>query len=339
MSNANDRSGSGRSSSEIEREVELTRASMSETLGELRERMSPGQVMDQIMDYARGRGGVEVVGTLGRAMRDNPLPVLLIGAGVAWLAASRALPSRSTYYATDIDDDDYDGYADVRRSRSTSRSYGSMEGDEYRGSRSGSSRSGGVLSSAGSTVSDVTSSVSEAASSAYSGVSEAVGRAASAIGDAASTVSSAATAGAYGAADYASRAGSGAYRSVGGARRSFFDLAEEQPLVLGAVGLAIGAALGAALPSTRMENEYLGETRDELARRARDLGEESYEKAKTVAQRAIDEAKGEAHEQGLMPASLGETVRGIGDKLSAVAEAAKEGARSEAEKQNLTSKS
>ena len=47
-------------------------------------------------------------------------------------------------------------------------------------------------------------------------------------------------------------------------RRGFFDTLHEQPLVLGALGLAAGAAIGAALPATEKEDEWLGDSRDRL---------------------------------------------------------------------------
>ncbi len=52
--------------------------------------------------------------------------------------------------------------------------------------------------------------------------------------------------------------------------RSFSEIIEQQPLVLGAIGLAVGALVGAMLPRTRMEDEYLGEARDQI--RGNDLG-------------------------------------------------------------------
>lgn len=41
-------------------------------------------------------------------------------------------------------------------------------------------------------------------------------------------------------------------------------LVDEQPLMLGAIGLAIGAAIGGLLPTTRREGELLGEARDQV---------------------------------------------------------------------------
>ena len=41
----------------LEREAEHTRAELEQTLGELRARMSPGQLLDQAGDYFRNSGG------------------------------------------------------------------------------------------------------------------------------------------------------------------------------------------------------------------------------------------------------------------------------------------
>jgi hypothetical protein len=49
---------------------------------------------------------------------------------------------------------------------------------------------------------------------------------------------------------------------------------EDDPLVLGALGIALGAALGAGLPRTRAEDELFGEKRDELAAKAKQVGEQ-----------------------------------------------------------------
>jgi len=95
-----------RSSDDIEREVESTRARVTETLEELRSRMTPGQIVDQFVDYARESGGGDFVRNLGQAVRDNPLPVLLIGAGISWLMFSGSTAGRSGRGAMDEDYDD-----------------------------------------------------------------------------------------------------------------------------------------------------------------------------------------------------------------------------------------
>ena len=78
----------GRSPETIERDVERTRANLTRTLDELRDRLSPGQVMDQLTEWAKGSGGAEFARNLGAQVRDNPLPILLVGAGIGWLMMS-----------------------------------------------------------------------------------------------------------------------------------------------------------------------------------------------------------------------------------------------------------
>jgi len=69
----------------LESETEGSRMRMSELLDELRGRISPGEVVDQVMDFASDGAAGDFVRTLGRQVRNNPLPCVLIGAGMAWL--------------------------------------------------------------------------------------------------------------------------------------------------------------------------------------------------------------------------------------------------------------
>jgi ElaB/YqjD/DUF883 family membrane-anchored ribosome-binding protein len=57
----------------------------------------------------------------------------------------------------------------------------------------------------------------------------------------------------------------------------------ENPLAVGAIALAVGAAIGLAIPSTRYEGELMGDTRDELLRKAQETASEYIDKAKQVA--------------------------------------------------------
>src|SRR5512134_1464840 len=79
----------------LERETEQTRAQLEQTLGELRARMSPGQLMDQASDYFRNGSGRAYLHNLRDEVVHNPVPIALIGAGIAWLALSGAIGRRS----------------------------------------------------------------------------------------------------------------------------------------------------------------------------------------------------------------------------------------------------
>ena len=79
----------------LEREAGRTRAQLSETLDELRARMTPGQVVDQLIDYAREEPVAEFGRNLAREVRENPLPLVLIGIGIAWLMVASSRSSRA----------------------------------------------------------------------------------------------------------------------------------------------------------------------------------------------------------------------------------------------------
>ena len=77
----------------LEREIDQTRADMDRTLGALERKLSPGQLLDQAMDFAREHGG-EFASNLGRSVKENPMPALLTVVGVAWMLASNNRPNR-----------------------------------------------------------------------------------------------------------------------------------------------------------------------------------------------------------------------------------------------------
>lgn len=81
--------GNGKSAAEIEREIDLQRARVEDTIDELQQRLSPGQLVDELLSYTKGGGG-EFVAGLQRNITANPLPVALLGVSLAWLMAKPA---------------------------------------------------------------------------------------------------------------------------------------------------------------------------------------------------------------------------------------------------------
>jgi hypothetical protein len=75
----------GRQSEKLEREAEGVRSELAGSLAELRFRLTPGQIVDQFTDYAREGPAAEFLNNLAREIRVNPMPVLLIVIGIAWL--------------------------------------------------------------------------------------------------------------------------------------------------------------------------------------------------------------------------------------------------------------
>lgn len=52
---------------------------------------------------------------------------------------------------------------------------------------------------------------------------------------------------------------------------------DEQPLVVGALAVAVGAIIGTAIPSTQYENRVLGAARERTLSKAQQLGEQQYD--------------------------------------------------------------
>jgi Protein of unknown function (DUF3618) len=78
-----------KSAEEVQSEVRQSRAEVEDTLDAIQDRLSPSQVFDQVVAYLRGGGGNEFLRNFGATVRDNPVPVALLGTGLAWLMLSR----------------------------------------------------------------------------------------------------------------------------------------------------------------------------------------------------------------------------------------------------------
>ena len=365
-----------KSSAEIEREVRQQRADVERTLDAIQERLSPGQLVDQAMTYLRDGGGSEFVHNLGESVKRNPVPVALIGVGVAWMMASgrrNGYPERDywveferDYWAEDEFDelDELDPYAtggyatepyepvpgtvpgglNEAGSNSSfepaSASWSSVdEADD--GSGLG-DRAKAAAASARDKADELRQRARDAATGARAGVGEMGARARDAAAGAGASV------GEMGARARAglARAGrnvsgraqqTGAYARRYGrrAQRGLLETLDQQPLLLGAIGLAVGAAIGGALPSTDREDRLMGDTRDRLKRRATAAGREQVDKATAAAGAAYDAARDEAERQGLTAEGGRSAVEAARQKVEKVAEAASTAGKDEAERQGL----
>lgn len=74
------------------------------------------------------------------------------------------------------------------------------------------------------------------------------------------------------------------------------DAFESQPLVIGAIAAAVGLAAGLTVPATQKEAELLGDKRDELVDRARDMAREKTEQVRHVAEKVMTDARTSAKE-------------------------------------------
>jgi hypothetical protein len=75
------------------------------------------------------------------------------------------------------------------------------------------------------------------------------------------------------------------------ARGGFNQLLREQPLALGAIGIAIGALIAASVPSTRREDEVLGEASDRVTGQLREKAEEGYQMVAAKGEEMVEKVK------------------------------------------------
>lgn len=283
----------------LEQEGNETRDRISVLLDEMRGRLSPGELVDQVMGLARDGAPGDFARNFGNQVRNNPVPCLMIGVGIAWLIWSDSRPRPHRMH----DGRGMTGGRGTDRGvRGISKGVRNMTED----TKSTASDTAGRVSA---NVSDAARRASEAADRARAAGSEIgshAAAAASGVADAASQVYARTRETGERALEQASSAVSTVRRAAGAARNTGSSVArfvEDHPLVLFGVGLALGAALGAMFPTTRTENRILGDMSDDLKHQARDFASSSLQKAEAIgshaAQSAAQAAEEEAQRQGL----------------------------------------
>src|SRR5215468_4463747 len=78
----------------LERDAEARRAQLAQTFDELRARVTPGHVLDRLVDYATDSGGADFFRNLRDQTIANPLALGIVGAGLAWLMLSNGRETR-----------------------------------------------------------------------------------------------------------------------------------------------------------------------------------------------------------------------------------------------------
>jgi hypothetical protein len=248
----------------LEREIDQTRASMDRTLDRLERRLTAGQLLDEFLRFL-GRSGGELGKSLGHAVKENPMPALLTATGIAWMMFSRGRGSSSGPY----------GY-------SSEAGYGETEyGDTEEGTMS--KMTGAIKSGASSARSQLQASKDALKGTVYEGtgaVKDTFNRTTDAVkGSIGKTANLAQVQGRR-------------------AREGFNSLLEEQPLMLGALGIALGAAIGAALPSTESEDRMMGEARDKTIGKLKERGAERFEQARETVKQTAEDVRKAATDEG-----------------------------------------
>lgn len=302
-------------SAALEREVEAQRHRVESTIGALRDRLSPGQLLDEALSYTK-HGGAHFASNLGHQLTANPVPTALLGISLAWLMMGsgrqhahdgRAWNGHSTYrpdYAratggglqriSHARDDAGEWYAE----------FSDDLGKKYRAkSNELGHRAGHFMDETGKQfagfVDDAGRRVEQFRDEAGNLLEEATGWASHTWHDATQGLAHAGEAIAGQAGHLADQAGHFAHDAQEQAARmtrTALRTLEQQPLVAAALAFAAGAAIGAVLPSTKEEDELLGKTSDEVKREAGHMASEAYEKGKKKAAELYEDATHTAEE-------------------------------------------
>jgi ElaB/YqjD/DUF883 family membrane-anchored ribosome-binding protein len=270
-------------SHQLQREAELHRQELSHSLDGLRTAATPSYVTKEVLNLAKD-SSLSIAKALAEQARANPIPALLIGAGLVMMLTRGAnAPTRGTDHGPGMFDtagsalksaagagvDVPRNTADSirRRAHDTAHSAGDLASDAVRRSADAASDFSetveAVAQNASSTARHVLGKASEVGSAA---LETARTTAEQVRDDAASTASGLMQQGQQTARHLADQV-----KQASGATRNYVStLAEEQPIVVAALGAAIGAAIGAALPMTEGERQYLGGTSARVKQAGRD---------------------------------------------------------------------
>lgn len=252
---------------QIESEITASRHRLNDTLSALGNKLSPGQMLDEVLGLAQGQAG-EFATKLGRQVKDNPMPTLLIAAGVGMLLLNRGGGASS---GASIDHDDWHAerrYRALEEARWSTPRLANETDDAWNERVHGAyARALDLKQAAGEAVHDFKARVSRTVEAAKHAGESARDRVSQAL---ASTKAAAA--------HQVERLG----ERASAAKHSAEDFYENTPLAAGAIALAVGALLGSATPLSRQEREALHGVADAALAKSADLAERG---ASAVAER------------------------------------------------------
>ena len=278
------------SSAQLQREADAARIGLADTLGQLRDGVAPSALSGEAIALVKD-SGLSILKALSDSARANPVPALLIGAGLTMLL-TRTTGSDVMGVATSTLKSAAATSAGAARSAASGLAgAASSAASGIAGAASGAASS--VAGAASGVASSVAGAASGAAGAAKDAVKGAADRTANAVMDAAGTMSDRVAGTAVSAHQTAvdsmasvkdklqsgldsGKAEFDARRQQAGeladdvtdqaqtmaqqARQSFARLIEEQPILMAALGAALGAAVGAALPLSQSEKDLMGST-------------------------------------------------------------------------------
>jgi hypothetical protein len=274
------------SSAQLQREADAARVGLADTLGQLRDGVAPSALSGEAIALVKD-SGLSILKSLADSARANPVPALLIGAGLTMLLTRTTGSDVMSVASSTLKSAAVTGAGAARSAASGVAGAASSAASGLAGAASSAASS--VAGAASGVASSVAGAASGAAGAARDAVKGAADRTANAVLDTAGTVSDRVAETAVSAADSmasakdrlqsgldSGKAELDARRQQAGqladdltsqaqtmaqqARQSFARLLEEQPILMAALGAALGAAVGAAVPLSQAEKDVIGST-------------------------------------------------------------------------------
>lgn len=254
----------------IEADLNQSRHRLNDTLEALGQKLSPGQMVDEVLGLVQGQAG-EFAGKLGRQVKDNPLPTLLIAAGVGMLLLNRSQGGR--YHVSSDDWHHERKYRSLEEARwNTPRNPGESDADYDDRVHHAYAKTLDLKQRAGEAVHEFKARVAKTVEGIKANAEGARERMSHMLADAK-----------HGVEDQARKLG----RAASSARHSAEDFYQETPLAVGAIALAIGAMVGAAAPLSRPERETLRGVADKAVSKGADLAERGARAVEERVERAV----------------------------------------------------
>ena len=308
---------SNKSSAELELEVEAQRNRVEARIGEIKDRLSPGQLVDELLSYTK-YGGAHFASNFGQQVSANPIPAALVGVGLAWLISSNMNGGGATHASAPVRDEPYHPYARVsggglRRVKHSADEAGqwwsefeSDTGSKFKakstelGERAGhfADETGkvfsGFIDETGNRVTQFKDDAGNLLDNATDWASHTWRGTQRRISEGLNNATQSAKEMGAGLASQGKQFGGTVQNQTEQMTRQIANLFDSQPLIAGALAFAAGAALGATLPHTAQEDQLVGKAGDQLRKKAGAVAGDLYEQGKEKAADLYDEASDKA---------------------------------------------
>ncbi len=245
---------------QIEQDINRSRSALNDTIERLGGKLSPGQMVDEAIGLAQGQLG-QLTSNLGKQVRDNPLPLLLIGAGIGMMVLNN-MKKDDGAKSHALSEDDWRAEHHFRKVEHVRASAPRNEGESDQAWRD-------RLHDEHAKALDIKQMAGEAVDAFKARVHKTVDgmeRRAMSVREAVS--GGMAKAGAY-VSDQAHHVG----EMASNARHKAGDMYEENPLAAGAIGVALGALIGSLAPLSSLERKNLQGVADGAMKAGADLAE------------------------------------------------------------------